>query len=135
MMGAGDIERVVKAFPAKEFYCPPADVLKIEIKRFQRGHFNLIHHETGARADIYLAGEDKLHEWALANKREVELEGERVWVAPPEYVIIRKLEYFKEGGSEKHVRDIAGILELSSDKIDFRQLEEFVHRKISSVPA
>ncbi|HID30700.1 MAG TPA: hypothetical protein EYP19_11945 [Desulfobacterales bacterium] len=128
MMGAGDVERLLNAFPPMEFYCPPADVLKIEMKRLHRGHFNLIHHETGARADIYLAGEDKLHEWALSNKREVQLEGERVWVAPPEYVIIRKLEYFKEGGSEKHVRDIAGILELGSDKIDFKQLEEFVHR-------
>jgi hypothetical protein len=29
---------------------------------------------------------------------------------PPEYVVIKKLEFLREGGSEKHVRDIRGIL-------------------------
>jgi hypothetical protein len=128
LMKIGDMDRFVQAFPSTEFYCPPVDVLRIEIRRLRRGHFNLIHHETGAKADIYLAGEDVLHRWALSKRREVDLEGERVWVAPPEYVIVRKLEYFREGGSEKHLRDIAGMLELSSDQIDFKQLEEFIHR-------
>ena len=61
-------------------------------------------------------------------RREFVFEGERVWVAPPEYVIVRKLEYYREGGSEKHLRDISGILELSPKEIDFKQLEELVHR-------
>ncbi len=33
------------------------------------------------------------------------------------YVITRKLEYFRESGSDKHLRDMAGMLELSSDQI------------------
>ena len=128
MMKTEDIERFVQAFPSTEFYCPPAEVLKIEIRRPQRGHFNLIHHDTGTKADIYLAGEDQLHRWALSKRRDMVVEGERVRVAPPEYVIVRKLEYYREGGSEKHLRDIAGMVELSSDEIDFRVLEEFVQR-------
>jgi len=128
MMKTEDIERFVQAFPSTEFYCPPAEVLKIEIRRPQRGHFNLIHHDTGTKADIYLAGEDELHRWALSKRRDMVVEGERVRVAPPEYVIVRKLEYYREGGSEKHLRDIAGMVELSSDEIDFRVLEEFVQR-------
>ena len=128
MMKTGDIERFIQAFPAAEFYCPPAEVLRIEMKRAHRGHFNLIHHGTGTKADIYLAGEDELHQWALAKSRDMLVEGERVRVAPPEYVIVRKLEYYREGGSEKHLRDIAGMVELSSHEIDFKQLEEFVRR-------
>ena len=128
MMKTEDIERFVQAFPSNEFYCPPAEVLKIEIRRPQRGHFNLIHHDTGTKADIYLAGEDELHRWALSKRRDMVVEGERVRVAPPEYVIVRKLEYYREGGSEKHLRDIAGMVELSSDEIDFKVLEEFVQR-------
>ena len=31
-------------------------------------------------------------------------------MAPPEYVIVRKLEYHREGGSDKHLRDIASML-------------------------
>jgi hypothetical protein len=128
IMKTEDIERFVQAFPAGEFYCPPAEVLKIEVRRPHRGHFNLIHHDTGTKADIYLAGEDELHRWALSEKRDMTVEGERVKVAPPEYVIVRKLEYYREGGSEKHLRDIAGMVELSSDEIDFKQLEDVVYR-------
>ncbi len=128
MMRIEDIERFVQAFAPTEFYCPPAEVLKIEIRRSHRGHFNLIHHDTGTKADIYLAGEDELHRWALSEKRSMAIEGERVRVAPPEYVIVRKLEYYREGGSEKHLRDIAGMVELSSEEIDFKQLEGFIHR-------
>jgi len=128
MMKMEDIERFVQAFPSTEFDCPPVEVLKIEIRRRYRGHFNLIHHDTGTKADIYLAGEDELHRWALSQKRNMAIEGERVRVAPAEYVIVRKLEYYREGDSEKHLRDIAGMVELSSDEIDFKQLEEFIHR-------
>ena len=128
MMRIEDVKKFVEAFPAAEFYCPPVEVLTIEIRRPYRGHFNLIHHETGMKADIYLAGEDELHRWALSKKRQFALEKEKVWVAPPEYIIIRKLEYFREGGSEKHLKDIAGMLELSSNEIDFKQLERFVQR-------
>jgi len=128
MMKKEDIKSLLEAFPPKEFYCPPEEVLRIEVGRPHRGHFNLIHHETGTRADVYLSGKDELHEWALSRRRKVVVEGEQVWVAPPEYVIIRKLEYFREGGSEKHLRDIAGMLELSLRDIDLKQLEAFVDR-------
>ena len=32
------------------------------------------------------------------------------YYVPPEYVILRKLEYLREGGQDKHVRDIRFIL-------------------------
>ena len=46
-LAPADIDAFVHAFPIDEFYCPPADVLAIEIGRRQRGHCNLIHHATG----------------------------------------------------------------------------------------
>ncbi len=49
------------ALPAEEYYCPPLEVIDSERTRDQRGHFNLIHHETGFKADIYLVGSDELH--------------------------------------------------------------------------
>jgi hypothetical protein len=73
----------------------------------------LIHHETCFRADVYLAGKDRLHHWGLLNRKSVQLEDQAIWVAPAEYVILRKLEYYREGWSEKHLRNIAGILDVS----------------------
>lgn len=117
-----DADRFAAAYSLDTFYCPPPEIIQLEIGRSQRGHFNLIHHETGFKADIYLTGHDKLHRWAIERRRAIEVEGQDYWFAPIEYVILRKLEYFSEGGSEKHIRDIESILELSNDQIDFDQL-------------
>jgi hypothetical protein len=39
-------------------------------------------------------------------------------VAAPEDIILKKLEYYREGGSDKHLRDIGGILRVSGDQVD-----------------
>lgn len=119
-----EIPGFAQAFPLEEFYCPPEEVIILEIGRPVRGHFNLIHHETGFRADVYLTGKDPLHHWGLANRKSVQMEDQIFWVAPVEYVILRKLEYYREGRSEKHLRDIAGILEVSVAQVDAAWLEE-----------
>lgn len=106
------------AFPEPDFYRPSVDEISLELGRRSRGHLNVIHLESGLKADLYLAGTDPLNEWALASARSVETAGSSVSVAPPEYVIVRKLAYFREGGSEKHVRDIRGMLELAVPQID-----------------
>jgi hypothetical protein len=128
-MKSDDVEAFADAFPIEDFYCPPLEVIKLEIGRSQRGHFNLIHHETGFKADIYAAGRDELHHWGLKNRKAVDVEGEKFWLAPIEYVILRKLEYYREGLSEKHLRDISNILDFSSDEIDFKMLEESIKKR------
>ena len=123
-----DVERLGGVFPVAEFYLPPPEIIGIEAAREQRGHFNIIHHATGCKADVYLAGRDPLHQWALERRRRVELGGEAVWMAPPEYVILRKLEFFREGGSSKHLRDVAGILRVSGELLNRPDLEEWIGR-------
>jgi hypothetical protein len=116
-------------FPLSDFYCPPREVIAVEIRRPRRGHFNIIHHETGHKADIYTAGTDPLQAWGLQHRRAIELaSGKSLWVAPPEYVILRKLEYYREGQSEKHVLDIRGMLDVSGDTLDKSFLEEQLRR-------
>jgi hypothetical protein len=126
-VGTKSVENVLAAFPPDAFYCPPREIVMIEAERPLRGHFNLVHHDTGLRADVYTLGEDPLHDWAIANRNSFELQGERVWLAPPEYVILRKLESYREGGCSKHLMDIAGILELSSDELKTDWLQEKIH--------
>ena len=122
------IEAFRKSFSPEEFYCPPQESLKAEINRPIRGHFNIIHLETGFKADCYTMGEDQLHHWGMSNRRKLSFEGEPIWVAPAEYVILRKLEYYRDGKSQKHLRDIASILSISGDKIDFNQLVEKIRK-------
>jgi hypothetical protein len=119
------IARLPEVFPEAEFYLPPLETIAAEARE-QRGHFNIIHHDTGFKAVIYLAGGDPLHAWALARARRLDMRGESLVVAPPEYVIVRKLEFYREGGSEKHLRDIRSILDTSPDAVDRPALERMI---------
>ena len=108
------IAALERVFPATEFPCPPLDVVQAACARESRGHFNLIDFESGYKADVYVSRNDPLHAWALRHRRLVEISGESLWLVPPEYVIIHKLEFYREGGSEKHVRDIRGVLAVTN---------------------
>jgi len=123
------IENIADSFQEDTFYCPPREVLLTEIGRAQRGHFNLIHHETGFKADCYLMGSDTLHQWAMMHRNEIDYQGQKIQVAPPEYIIIRKLQYYQEGKSEKHLSDIQSILDVSPDRIDRPELEKWLKEK------
>jgi len=120
------IDGTALAFPDIEFYCPPTEVMVLESKRRQRGHFNIIHHETGYKADVYLMGNDPLHRWGMAHRACIPMATGNIYLAPPEYVIVRKLEYYREGHSEKHLLDIRGMLAVSGDVIDTSLLGKFV---------
>jgi hypothetical protein len=124
-----DILRLREAFSADEFYVPPLEIIAVEVAREQRGHFNLIHINTGYKADFYTAGRDELHAWAFRHTQRRDYRGETLTLAPPEYVIVRKLEYFREGGSEKHLRDIRAMLAVSGGQMDKTALEDWIRRR------
>ena len=124
-----DIRGLADSFPSADFYVPPLEVIAAEVQRGQRGHFNLIHLETGFKADVYPTGRDDLNAWAFRLRRGVPFQGETVVLAPPEYVIVRKLEYYREGGSEKHLRDIRSMLAISGEQLDKAALTEWIERR------
>jgi hypothetical protein len=123
LLGTEDLAALRAAFPDDAYYVPPDDTLRLELARSSRGMFNLIHHASHFKADIYLAGRDPLHAWALEHRRRIDLEGSGAWIAPPEYVILRKLEFLREGGSDKHARDIRFILAATAMDSPFLEAE------------
>ena len=123
---AGDVRKLESAFPESDFYRPPREVLIEEAARPGGGHFNLIHHATGWKADCYPVGRDELQLWGFRNRRLITDEGRTTWVAPPEVVILKKLEFFREGGSAKHINDIRGVLACTD--VDRAFIEEHVAR-------
>jgi hypothetical protein len=128
-LNADDVRRLIEAFPVQDFYLPPIETMLAELARADHGHFNLIHRDTGFKADIYPTGRDELNTLAFRGKRTVEFEGESVALAPPEYVILRKLEYYREGRAEKHLRDIRAMLSVSGEQLDRPVLDEWIQRR------
>jgi hypothetical protein len=124
-----DVAKLSEVFPGPEFYVPPADVIVGEMTRERRGHFNIIHADSGLKADFYTANRDELHVWAFRNAKNYNIGETHIPLAPPEYVIIRKLEYFREGGSEKHLRDIRSMLAVSGGQLDQPSLHEWIQTR------
>lgn len=128
-LSAQTADRLPTLFPQSDFYLPPREIIEVERRRPNRGHFNIIHMATGYKADVYLAGSDPLHAWGLEHRRPLQLKDGSVSLAPPEYVILRKLEFHQEGGSSKHIQDIRAILQTSGAELDTQFLETELTRR------
>lgn len=123
-----DIPALVGVFRDGDFYLPPSEALEEEAARPQGGHFNVIHRDTALRADIYLVGDDSLHRWALDRCQRIAFGSIQIWVAPMEYVILRKLQYYRDSRSDRHLRDIAMMLRISGDTLDRDALATWLSR-------
>jgi hypothetical protein len=84
-----------------------------------RGQFNIIHSTSGNKVDLLIMPANAWGESEMSRRQRTlilpDLEG---YCARPEDVILGKMQYFQEGGSEKHLRDIIGILKVSGDAVD-----------------
>lgn len=110
------VESFCAAFPAPDFYVS-RDAASEAILHHRM--FNVIHPASGLKMDIIIPAENELERSRRKRGRLMEVrEGLEFCFASPEDVIVSKLEFYQEGGSEKHVRDIAGMLQIQGDKID-----------------
>jgi hypothetical protein len=104
------------AYPPPDFFLSEHAVRDAVRTRFQ---FNVLHPASGNKIDFILPRAD---EWGKArmNRRQGQrlIPDRDVFTASPEDVIVGKLWYYSEGGSDKHLRDIAGILRVSGDQVD-----------------
>ncbi|HEX9562563.1 MAG TPA: hypothetical protein VF981_01270 [Gemmatimonadaceae bacterium] len=117
-LGEHDAVRLALTWPAADFYVPPVEVVHEEGSRPEHDLLNIIHLESAMRADLYVAGTSELNRWDLERRVVRTVEGEIVQVAPIEAVILGKLRYFALGGSDRHLRDVARMLEVSEDLVD-----------------
>ncbi len=122
----GQVDDFAAFFPSNEFYCDK-DMINEEIKN--RGQFNIIHAASGLKIDIILT---KPTEFSRAEfprrQRSAVFSDQEGSFASPEDVIIKKMEFYKESGSEKHLRDITGILKISGETVDGAYIYQWAER-------
>jgi hypothetical protein len=123
-ISASQVERLAELFKGPDFYCPPVEVMRIEVGRAVNGHFNIIQSSTALKVDVYPLGRASFERNAFTRRQRLRFGDQEVWVAPPDYVITRKLEYYREGGSDKHIRDIEAMLANSNEQLDRDRLAE-----------
>gem|GEM_PF-1231637 len=111
-----DAAALLQAFPPPEHYLSEA-AMRAAIE--QRGQFNIIHIPSGLKVDMIVLRQDDYSQLEIQRGRRLTSPGEfDVWFAAPEDVILNKLVYYREGGSEKHLRDITSMLVIQGAAID-----------------
>jgi hypothetical protein len=117
---AFSIQGFSERFKAPDYYCPPTEVLLDEISR--QGLFNLVHIDSGIKIDVILVKNTDFYQSDFSRRREIEfLPGFVFYVASPEDIIIKKLDYYREGGSEKHLEDIRAMLAVTPTDQNYLQ--------------
>jgi hypothetical protein len=110
------VKLLCSEFPASDFYVSESAARNAVARRSQ---FNVIHPASGNKIDFMIAGSGNWPRQQLARRKQLQVFADHAAsVAAPEDVIIGKLICYHEAGSDKHLRDIAGILQLSSNLID-----------------
>lgn len=114
------------AFPDDEFYL---DEKRVEQAVARRSQFNIIHPRSGLKVDVMIAEDSAFERSRFARARREHPAPEfSASFASPEDAILKKLQFYRDGGSEKHVRDIVAVLEISGDEIDRAYIEQWVDR-------
>lgn len=120
-----DTLRFEKLFTQPEFYCPPIEILADEIRN--RGQFNLLHVSSGLKIDIMVKKRTEFDDLRFGRIKRLQLfENLTANLASPEDIIIKKLVFYQEGGSEKHLRDIRGIL--SNTEVNKSYIENWIEK-------
>jgi predicted nucleotidyltransferase len=128
----GKVAELCEAFPEPEFFV--SKDAAIEAIRTEK-QFNVVHLPTANKIDFMISRDCVWSRLQLERRQRVTLFGNvEGFAASPEDVILSKMLYYHEGGSEKHLRDITGILSIQAEKIDREYISQWATRlKVAEV--
>ena len=105
-----------RRFPPEDFYVSEVAARQAVLGRSQ---FNVIHPAGALKIDIIVPESDTFNKSRFARVQRLPAAEDLIaCFASPEDAIIKKMDYYKQGGSEKHLRDITGVLKTSRGQID-----------------
>jgi len=125
-LDASMVDALCEKFPNPDWYVN-AQTVRDAVAR--RKMFNVIHTLSANKVDFMIA---KDSEWSTLqfNRRQLVgfLDDRAGYAAHPEDIILGKLQFYKQGQSEKHLRDIAGMLAVSGELIDVDRVTEWAEK-------
>jgi hypothetical protein len=120
------IAALMAAFPPDEYYFSEEAIREAIRRRLQ---FNIIHPSSGLKVDVIIPKDTPFDTSRFGRVRRIKpAESYMARFAAPEDIIIMKMQYYRDGGSEKHLRDITGILKVSRDEVDLNYIAEWSGR-------
>ncbi len=120
---ASGLDALAGLFPAPEFHLS-LDAARQAVR--SNAQFNVIHPASGMKVDFFVVGDAVKESQIKRRLRRLILPGLEAWCSPPEELIIKKLSYYQQGASDKHLRDIASMLRISPEQIDLERIRRMV---------
>jgi len=115
------LEKLLKLLETGYYISPDAAFEAMNI----RSMFNIIDNELGWKADLIFR-QDNPYQLSKFNRRmRAKLMGIDLWILSPEDVILSKLDWAKESGSEMQLRDVFGVIKVQWNKLDWGYLQHW----------
>ena len=113
----------LEALPRTDFY---VDAGAASEALDRRTSFNVVEIETGWKVDLLIRRDRPFSRDELDRRIAVRILGTNTYIATAEDTIIAKLEWARDGESERQLRDVASILAVSGEGLDHRHLERWI---------
>jgi hypothetical protein len=88
--------------------------------------FNIIDLQNGWKVDLIIRKGRPFSVTEFGRRMKADLEGLSIYMATPEDVILAKLEWAKQSHSERQIEDVAGILRIRAEKLDWDYLRQWI---------
>jgi hypothetical protein len=117
------LERLLASFPDDRYYVG-RETARSAFRRSSL--FNVVDLELGWKIDFIFRKPREFSRVEFGRRVPTDVQGVAISVATPEDVILAKLEWSKQSGSERQIEDAAGILRAQTGVLDSAYLEQWV---------
>lgn len=96
----------------------------------RKGEFNFIHSDSGIKVDFWVSRGDKFSRGEFQRRVPKVIAGRKVYFVSPEDLILNKLRWHKESGSELQLRDVTVIIKFQK-KLDWGYIRRWAKAQLT----
>ena len=97
-----------------------------------KSEFNFIDNDTSMKVDFWILEDSDFDRSRLKRAVARKIFSQKVFFSSPEDLILKKLLWFNESGSDRQLEDIHSVLEIIKDQLDYAYLRKWAKKQKTS---